>query len=132
MAPWGHSPTQAPRPSHVISETSRAFPSIIWSAPSGQPWAQSPQPSHFSSSIRMIWRSMVSSWQPQAWDAGGRGTLMAVKPGKKVSQRSLQDDLLEADRPDPLIGQQDVVVVESPARNAGQVEDGPVQELEPR
>ena len=51
MAPSGHSPRQAPRPSHTISLIKHALPLLISNAPSGQFGIQRPQPLHFSSSI---------------------------------------------------------------------------------
>ena len=69
IAPSGHSPRQAPRPSHRFSATSRALPSMTWIAPSAQLGTQSPQPLHLSASISTILRFMsVSSrrpWRPQ-------------------------------------------------------------------
>ena len=58
-APVGQEPRHAPRPSQYNYFTSRAFPSIIWTACSGQAWMQSPQPVHFFSSILIIFLSIV-------------------------------------------------------------------------
>ena len=53
IAPRGHSPRQAPRPSQYVSATSRALPSTMRSAPSAHAGTHRPQPSHFVSSILM-------------------------------------------------------------------------------
>src|SRR5660398_256528 len=59
-APSGHSPRQAPSPSHRTSETTRTFPLTISSAPSAQAGTHSPHPVHNSSSILMIGRPAIA------------------------------------------------------------------------
>src|SRR5512145_2739534 len=61
MAPRGQLPRHAPRPSQSLSDTSRALPLMIWSAPSAQAGTHSPHPSHNSSSMRTISRCFMVS-----------------------------------------------------------------------
>jgi len=83
IAPSGHSPRQAPRPSHKFSATSLALPSMSWIAPSAQLGTQSPQPLHFSASINTILRFMsVSSRRPWRLHSQFRSdSTLKVHPG---------------------------------------------------